>query len=116
MTTQTYHDAAFHLLAQAETELQLGDARQASEQGWGAATQIFKAICERRGWQRRNYKALAGAVNRLEEETGDLEIRLLFRSANLLHVNFYEDAEEPQIVADGLGDVRRFIAKFDDIY
>ena len=113
MTTQTYHEAALHLLGHAETELELGDARQASEKGWGAATQILKAICERRGWQHRNYKALARAAKRLEEETGDLEIRPLFRSANLLHVNFYEDAEEPQIVADGLGDVRRLIDKLD---
>ena len=113
MTTQTYRDAALHLLGQAESELSVGDARQASEKGWGAATQILKAICERRGWQHRNYKALARAVKRLEEETGDQEVRPLFRSANLLHVNFYEDAEEPQVVADGLRDVRRFIDKLD---
>ncbi len=113
MTTQTYQDAARHLLQQAETELANGDTRQASEKGWGAATQILKAVCERRGWQHRNYKALARAVSRLEQETGDLEIRPLFRSANLLQVNFYEDAEEPQIVAEGLGEVQRFIDKLE---
>jgi hypothetical protein len=43
MTTQAYHEASMVLLEQAEAELAVGDARQASEKGWGAAAQVVKA-------------------------------------------------------------------------
>ena len=111
MTTQTYQDAAQHLLQQAETELAAGDTRQASEKAWGAATQIVKSACEQRDWRHRNYRALNRAVDRLQEESGDLELRPLFRAAFAMHVNFYEDSEIPGWVAAGLEDVRRFIDK-----
>ncbi len=113
MTTQTYQDAAHHLLQQAQSELAAGDTRQASEKAWGAATQIVKFACEQRGWQHRNYRALNRAVDRLQEESGDPELRPLFRAANTMHVNFYEDSEIPGWVAAGLEDVRRFIDKLD---
>ena len=113
MTTQTYQDAAYHLLAQAESELAADDTRQASEKAWGAAAQAVKAVCESRGWRHRNYKALRRAVRQLEDDTGDPDLRPLFRSANLLHVNFYEDADDPAEVLKGIDDVRRFIDKLD---
>ena len=115
MTTQTYQDAAHHLLQQAETELAAGDTRQASEKAWGAATQIVKFACEQRGWRHRNYRALSRAVSLLQEETGDVDLHLLFRSAYTMHVNFYEDSEIPGWVAEGLEDVRRFIAKVETL-
>ena len=115
MTTQTYQDAAYHLLAQAEAELAAGDTRQASEKAWGAATQIVKSACERRGWRHRNYRALNRAVDRLQAESGDPELRPLFRAAFAMHVNFYEDSEIPGWVAAGLDDVRRFVEKVDGI-
>ena len=113
MTTQTYQDAARHLLQQAETELAAGDTRQASEKGWGAAVQAVKAVCELRGWRHRNYKALQRAVRNLQDETADDDIRLLFGSAYILHVNFYEDDEDPEFVAERIADVRRFIDKLE---
>ena len=115
MTTQTYQDAALHLLQQAETELELGDTRQASEKGWGAAVQAVKAVCELRGWRHRSYKALQRAVRNLQEETADDDIRLLFGSAYILHVNFYEDDEDPEFVAERIADVHRFIDKLDSL-
>lgn len=50
------------------------------------------------------------------EETDDEEIFLLFRSANLLHVNFYENMENVQTVDSALTQVRRFIDKLNDVY
>ena len=111
MTTQTYQDAAVHLLAQAEAELAAGDTRQASEKGWGAAAQAVKAVCADRGWPHRNYKAIRRAVRRLEAESEALDIGPLFNSAFAMHVNFYEDAEDPEFVTDGLRDVQRLIDK-----
>ena len=49
MTTQQYQQASEHFLAQARRELADGDLAQASEKGWGAATQLLKAIAVQRG-------------------------------------------------------------------
>lgn len=37
MTSQEYRDASHHLPAQARSELDARDVRQASEKGWGAS-------------------------------------------------------------------------------
>lgn len=113
MTTQTYQEAAHHLLGQAKQELADGDTRQAGEKGWGAAVQGLKALCERRGWRHRKYRALEEALGRLEDETGDIDLKPLFRSAKQLHVNFYEHDESPEAIADGLRDAERFIDKLE---
>lgn len=113
MTTRTYHEASRALLAQAESELASGDVRQASEKGWGAAAQMVKAIAEERGWDHGSHRLIWRAVNRLATESGDEEIHRLFRTANHLHINFYEDVDTAAHVADGLGDVRRFVDRLE---
>ena len=72
MVTQTYAQAARHLLEQASAELAQDDVRQASEKGWGAAAQMVKAVAEQRGWQHRQHAALFAAVSRLVDETAAL--------------------------------------------
>jgi len=111
MTTQTYHEASQHLLAQAEQELAAGDTHQAAEKAWGAAAQMTKAVCERRGWRHKSHNALRHANRRLAEEVADEEIRFLFQSANLLHENFYEDSYNMEEVEQGIRDVRRLLDK-----
>ncbi len=91
MTTQKYHAASRHLLQQARAELALGDLRQASEKGWGAAAQMVKAVAEFRGWPHRHHGLLTQAVEELATETGDDSLVDRFALANSLHVNFYED-------------------------
>ncbi len=58
MTTQKYHAASRYLVQQARAELALGDLRQASEKGWGAAAQMVKAVAEFRGWSHRYHGLL----------------------------------------------------------
>ena len=93
MTTQTYQEASRTLLAQAEAELGLGDVRQASEKGWGAAAQMLKAVAQQRGWAHQSHAALYRTISRLVSETGDDEIRRLFHVAGSLHTNFYENPQ-----------------------
>ena len=49
MSSQKYQQLSEHFLAQARQELDAGDLPRASEKGWGATTQILKAIAEQRG-------------------------------------------------------------------
>ena len=108
---QTYRSASGSLLAQGFAELAQGDTRQASEKGWGAAAQMLKAIAEQRGWAHNGHRPVRRVASRLADETGDGEIRRLYRVADSLHINCYEDVDTAADVAAGLEDVRRLLEK-----
>ena len=111
MTTQTYQEASWTLLAQSEEELAQGDIRQASEKAWGAAAQIVKAVAQQRGWPHQRHAALFRVISSLAEETGDDQLRNLFQVANSLHTNFYENWDTADNVSAALGDVRLLVDK-----
>ena len=115
MVAQAYQTESHHLLAQGRAELAAGDVRQASEKGWGAAAQMLKAIAEQRGWEHRNHGALFDVISYLVSETRDPEIRRLFRVANALHVNFYENWDNAENVAGDLDDIERFLDKLEPL-
>ena len=116
MQTPTYRAASHELLRQAAQELEAGDVRQASEKGWGAAAQMIKAVAENRGWPHSSHSRLYEAANRLAQETGDREIRLLFNAAGNLHVNFYENWVTLEVVSIGLTDVELLLAKMEPLF
>lgn len=111
MTTQQYQQASDRFLAQARRELTAGDLAQASEKGWGATTQMLKAIAEQRGWEHNRHRHYHRAANRLRSETGDGDIFRLFAVASALHENFYENDIEPSLVAESLDDVAALLDK-----
>ena len=111
MSTRKYQRASEHFLSQAGQELAAGDLQQASEKGWGAATQILKAIAEQRGWEHNRHRHYLSITSRLRAETGDGDIRRLFNTASALHKNFYENEMMAEDVADGLADVKALVDK-----
>ena len=111
MTPQPYEQASEHFLAQARHELSDGDLAQASEKGWGATTQMLKAIAEQRGWEHHRHRHYHRAASGIRAETGDGDIRRLFDSASALHENFYENDMPPDEVAERLDDVRALMDK-----
>jgi hypothetical protein len=115
MVSQTYQEASRRLLAQGLEELAWGDTQQASEKGWGAAAQMFKSIAERRGWDHQGHRQIRRVASRLSDETGDAEIRQLYRVASDLHTNFYEDIDPSDEVAAGLDDVRLLLDKLEQL-
>ncbi len=108
---QMYQDASRTLLTQAIAELEQGDTRQASEKAWGATAQMLKSIAQHRGWGHRGHRLIRRVASRLADETRDAEIRRLYRVADSLHINFYEDLDTAADVAAGLEDVRRLLDK-----
>ena len=115
MQTLVYQDAARQLLAQGFEELAEGDSRQASEKGWGAATQMIKAIATNRGWKHNSHSALYAVIDRLVKETGDDDIHVGFGLANSLHQNFYENWGSNDYVARGLAHVRDLLDKLEPL-
>ena len=104
-----YMRTARRFLLQAETELAVGDLIQASEKGWGAASQTLKAAAVLRGIPHRNHRELRRVVNALADETGNPRIRDLFKVAEALHANFYEARMQSSTVRACIDDMREFI-------
>ena len=111
MVTQSraYQEASRRLLEQGFAELEKGDTQQASEKGWGAAAQMLKSIAEQREWEHKGHRLIRRVATRLSNETGNEEIRILYRVASDLHTNFYEDVDAPEDVASGLANVGRLL-------
>lgn len=107
MTTRVdYHtETATEFLAKAHEYLAGGDLLQASEKGWGATARMVKAVSEDRGWHHSSHSDLYRAIDRLEDETSDEQLRILFSSASALHQNFYEGWMTADVVADNLQNV-----------
>ncbi|MXZ90416.1 MAG: hypothetical protein F4W95_07315 [Chloroflexi bacterium] len=84
---------------------------QASEKGWGATVQILKAVADQRGWEHSRFRHHLIMVSRLRAETGDGEIRRLFRVACELHENFYENTMPAFEVAESLDDIEVMVGK-----
>ncbi len=102
-------------LRQAEREFAQGDRLQASEKAWGAAAHVVKAVAQQRGWQHDGHRYLFEAIDRIYRETGDSQIRDLFRIANSLHMNFYENWQSDDLVQDGIGRVEVLLAKLEPL-
>ena len=79
------------LFGKAGEALVQDDLLQASEKGWAAAAHLVKSVAQRRNLRHYGHRELYQAVNRLAQETGDNQIRVLFGSASALHMNFYEN-------------------------
>lgn len=113
MTTarKTYSEQSTEYWRQAQEELEKGDLRQASEKGWGAASQLVKAVAEKRRWDHKSHYDLHDVVSKLAEEAEDDDIRLQFGSAANLHINFYEGWLSRTAITLHLHQVDQFLTK-----
>ena len=105
VTMQKYSEDSRDLLVKARVELGIGELRQASEKGWGAAALMIKAVAERREWDHERHRHFANAAGCLRSEMGNRDVVRLFQVAESLHVNFYEDQLRPSDIAESLDDV-----------
>ena len=113
MTTnnQRYVNKAQVYLRQAWEEFEKDDLQQASEKGWGAASQMVKAIAAKQGWRHSRHKSLHRAARRLTEITNDPAYRRLFDVADVLHSNFYDDFLDAEDVEERLRDMSVLLDK-----
>ena len=102
---------SYLFIEQADEELGRGDILQASEKAWGAAVHVVKAASVQRRWKHGKYGPLRSNVQKIADEINDSELPSLFRLANSLHRNFYEDSMDGEDVRKSIADVRLFIEK-----
>ena len=96
-------------MAKAFLELEAGDLTQAAEKGWGAASQMVKAVADERGVEHRSHRAILFMAQQLARETGDAELDVLFDAASTLHRNFYEDTLDREGIERRLHSVEQFV-------
>ena len=107
-STADYVQQGRTFLDQAEEELRREDLRQASEKGWGAASQLIKAAAAEYDWQHDRHGHLYQVARRLATEYGDPILRDQFGAAGELHSNFYEGFMNQ-------ADVERYLSQVADL-
>ncbi len=95
LSTADYLAAAHHLLQQADTEIQLGDLRQASGKAWGGAA---------------HHRSLKRIARGLAQTTGNPDFLVLFNAVEQLHVNFYDNTRSAAAVQAGIQDATGYVA------
>ena len=107
----------FHLrlcekyLHESEELLARGNYVQASERAWRIAVQVVKALAAREGRELRGHAELWRFVDEVAGRLNDVELRRLWRTANVLHQNFYENWMPPGDVRYAIEDVKEFVGK-----
>ena len=109
--TRPYAEQSEIFFRQAQEELANNDLRQASEKGWGAASQMIKAVAQQRRWRHDQHRYLSAAVSELATENRDEELALCYPSAEALHGAFYEGSVTPFVVSLRLRQVELLMNK-----
>lgn len=115
MVSAAYGAQGRVFMAQAWEELERGDLRQASEKGWGAASQMVKAAAETRHLDHQSHGDLHKALVILAREVGDRSLRGSFAAAGNLHHNFYESWLPVEAVQGYLEEVETFVERMERI-
>ena len=115
-TVERHAEISEIFLEHADDLFRAGDSLQASEKAWGAVAHCLKSIAERRNWPSGSHRALKVIIDRLAGEAYDpARILMLYRSAESLHTNFYEDRLENDVVGRYIGYVKELIAILQEI-
>ena len=85
-----YESQAREFLAKSRVFLTAGDLHQASENGWGAAAHMTKAVALDQGWQYTCHSEFHRITKQAKQATGNLRLPYLYSRAEILHINYYE--------------------------
>ena len=112
-SSEKYAAMSQRYIEQAEEEFQKGDLGQASNKAWGAAALTLKSIAERRGWNHNRHGLLYDISGQMADELGRPDLRAMFRSANAMHQNYYEDWLAIDEVRDGIEDAKAYLRELE---
>ena len=113
-SSEKYAAMSQRYIEQAEEEFQKGDLGQASNKAWGAAA--LKSIAERRGWNHNRHGLLYDISGQMADELGRPELRIMFRSANAMHQNYYEDWMAADEVRDGIDNAKSYLRQLESAF
>lgn len=105
-----HRDISGALLKHASIEFEKGDMLQASEKVWGALTHLVKAVAHEEGWEDGpHYMVMRNAQRLLRHAPNRVENLKRLAVVKALHVNFYEDDLDKDVVAVGIESGRMLI-------
>ena len=113
--SERYNELSLQYIRRADEYVRAGDRVQASEKGWGAVAEAIKSIAEQRGWNHQGHRLLDDIVLQLSEEWERPDVRLLFDTAERLHINFYEDALAADAIETRLGNVKTLLQELESL-
>ena len=114
MTTNgvTEHvQSAKEFLERSKSYLAEGDLHQASENGWGAAAHIIKAVAAANGWEYEHHDQFSSVVMNARQRYRQPSLREMSRAAEALNVNYYNRKEllNSDLVREDIGDVEQMV-------
>ena len=112
---QEHAQTAREFLAASDREFDAGDALQASEKLWGAASHAVIAVAQQRDWPFGRHQHLGINVRRLHDESGDPVLLGGFKAAEMFHANFCHDFMEDFQVEENRPLVREFVERMLDL-
>ena len=95
--------------------LRNGDYVQGGEKYWGAVATAIKVVATARDLRHAGHRDLRFVMKTLGLETGDDEYLILFRAAERLHENFYEDRLDETTVRQFTEQAARLVRKLEVI-
>ena len=107
--SEKYSSKPYELLREAESYLQNGHLRQASQKLWAGTNAALGHYANLRGWPNDTYQHHAHNLEKLVEETGDDQFLENFIAVNALGVNFYEGFLSEEQIRHVFPIVQRFI-------
>ena len=111
MLTQEHAQTARAFLDEADREFAAGDALQASEKMWGAASHAIMAVAMQRGQDCGTHRKMVNAAWDIADEQDDSDLRAGISTAEKLHANFYHGFMETEEWERNAELVRRFVAR-----
>ena len=98
-------------IMQARKELEEGHRLQAGEKAWAAVAQLLKIVGHERGWQHTAHRQVESIGRHIRAEYPDLDSAPLADALSdayrVGHINFSENQEEHERVAELVDDVER---------
>ena len=110
-----YAELSRWCISEADNYLRRRNNIQASEKGWGAAAQALKAIAEERGWNHGGHGLIVDIAKQVADEQGRPDLVSLFGTAQALHVNFYENWLDTDVIEIYLNDVKKLLPELERI-
>ena len=114
-SSDKYTELSRRLIRQAEEELKKGDPLQASEKAWVAVAHGVKSVAELRGWRHNNHDILYAISGQIADELGRPDLRAMFRSANAMHINYYENWMAADEVQSGIDDAKIYLSELEAV-
>ena len=99
----------------AREELERDSRLQASEKAWGAMAQALKAIAQVRGWKHRGHQNVVDIGQQIGAEYNNNYVLWATEQANGLHLNFYENNDNAEVIENAIDLIEEVLPDLEDI-